>query len=52
MLHVVDYSRLRVGMNILTNRLRVLNNKFNLDWSNQTFEWFKLKSKTTFLGGY
>ena len=49
MLHIVDYSRLRVGKNNLTNLLCVLNNKVNLDWLNQTFEWFKLKSKTTFL---
>ena len=49
MLQNVDLSRLRVGKNIFTNRLRVLNNKFKLDWQNQTYEWFKLNLKTTFM---
>ena len=49
MLQIIDHSRLRVGKNILTNHLRVLNNKVRLEWLNQTYEWFKLKSKTTFM---
>ena len=45
---VVDYSRIRVGMNILTNRMRDLNEKINLDWLNQSFSSYKIKCKAIF----
>ena len=48
MFHIVDYSRVRVGKIILTERMRVLNDKINLDWLNQSFSSFKIKCKPSF----
>ena len=38
-----DYSRLKIGRNILCNRLNELNNQVDLDWLNQSLISFKLK---------
>ena len=42
-------SRYKVGNNILSNRLIVLNRKVELNWFNLTFNSFKIKCKNTFL---
>ena len=40
---------LRVGNNILVNRLATLNNKVPLEWLNLSFNSYKIKAKTAFL---
>ena len=45
MIHIVDYSRMRVGKNILANRLSIINEKISLDWLNLSFDSFKIKCK-------
>ena len=44
-----DESALRIGKNILMNRLGILNNKIDYDWLNQSLNTFKIKSKKLFL---
>ena len=44
-----DESSLRIGKNLLMNRLGVLNNLIEYDWLNQGLNTFKLKSKKLFL---
>ena len=44
-----DESSLRIGKNLLMNRLGVLNNLIEYDWLNQSLNTFKLKSKKLFL---
>ena len=44
-----DYSRLKIGRNVLCNRLNELNNQINLDWLNQSLISFKLKMKSLLL---
>ena len=46
--HVIDCSNLRVGKNILCNRLTCLNNEIKLDWLNLSLTAFKLKAKSIF----
>ena len=46
---VVDTARLKVGRNILCNRLKLLNGKIDLDWLLFSYEKYKLKSKSIFL---
>ena len=43
MFQINDYSRLKIGINILCNRLNELNNQVDLDWLNQSLISFKLK---------
>ena len=43
-------NRLKVGMNILSNRLGIINNVILLDWLNQSIDSFKVKTKKMFLG--
>ena len=47
--HINDYSNLRIGKNILANRLPTLNNQINLDWLNLSLNAYKLKVKDLFL---
>ena len=47
--HITDKSRLKIGINVICNRLKVLNNKINLDWLNLSLTSFKLKMKEMFL---
>ena len=47
--HINDYSTLRIGKNILANRLPTLNNQINLDWLNLSLNAYKLKVKDLFL---
>ena len=44
-----DFSKTRVGRNIIANRMTVLNNQINLDWLNLSLISFKLKVKNLFL---
>ena len=46
---ISDYSRLKVGKNVLANRLRILNNQIDLDWLNLSLNSFKIKMKNVFL---
>ena len=49
MFQINDFSRLKVGKNILCNRLTVLNNQIQLNWLNLSLTSFKLKVKSIFL---
>ena len=44
-----DYSKIRIGKNIIANRMTILNNLINLDWLNLSLIAFKLKVKDLFL---
>ena len=47
--HLINTSKYKIGINILSNRLKILNGKIPLDWLNETFESFKIKVKVLFL---
>ena len=47
--HITDVSRLKIGINIMCNRLKVLNDKINLDWLNSSLTSYKIKMKEIFL---
>ena len=49
MFHISDFSKIKIGKNILCNRLTVLNGQIKLDWLNLSLTAFKLKIKRTFL---
>ena len=49
MFHISDFSKIKIGKNILCNRLTVLNGQIKLDWLNLSLTTFKLKIKRTFL---
>ena len=42
-------NRLRMGMNTMSNRLWILNDKIPLDWLNLSLETFKIKMKSMFI---
>ena len=44
-----DYSNLKIGKNIMTNRLGILNNQIDYDWLNLSLTSFKLRCKALFL---
>ena len=44
-----DMSNLRIGKNVLSNRLGILNNEINYEWLNLTLTGFKLKCKNLYL---
>ena len=44
-----DVSNLRIGRNILMNRLNCINNKIDYSWMNKTIDSFKILCKLTFL---
>ena len=46
---IYDCSSIRVGKNIIANRMPILNNLINLDWLNLSLIAFKLKVKELFL---
>ena len=50
--HITDKSRLKIGINIMCNRLKVLNDRINLDWLNLSLTSYKLKMKEIFLSNY
>ena len=45
----VDVSNVRVGRNILSDRLTVIKNKIEYDWLNKSLNSFKLIYKSEFL---
>ena len=47
--HINDVSNVKVGKNILCNRLTCLNGLIKLDWLNLSLIAFKLKAKSIFL---
>ena len=47
--HITDNSRIKIGSNIMCNRLKVLNDKINFYWLNLSLNTFKLKMKEIFL---
>ena len=49
MFHIIDISRMRVGKNVLANRLTLLNDKILLEWLNLSYDQFKIKCKDKFL---
>ena len=48
--HFVDASSFKIGKNIISNRLNLLNDKIDYNWLNLEFTPFKLKCKLLFLG--
>ena len=44
-----DFSNLKIGKNILMNKMGVLNNEINYSWLNLSLTSFKLKCKEIFL---
>ena len=42
-------NRLRLGMNQMSNRFWIINDKIPLDWLNNSFETFKVKMKEMFI---
>ena len=44
-----DLSKRKIGKNLITNRLTILNNKIPYDWLNVNIVSFKLKCKELFL---
>ena len=47
--HINDYSRTKVGRNLICNRLTCLNGQLKLEWLNLTTLAFKIKAKSIFL---
>ena len=46
---VFDNSRLKIGKNLLLNRMTILNNELNYDLMNVSYNSFKVKCKEKFL---
>ena len=44
-----DVSRIKIGKNILTNKLTILNNLIEYDWLNKSLDSYKLICKFLFL---
>ena len=49
MFQINDVLNIKIGKNILCNRLTVLNRQIKLDWLNLSLTAFKLKAKSLFL---
>ena len=47
----IDKSRLKVGKNILANRLTALNGQIKYEWLNLSRNQFKIRAKDTLLIG-
>ena len=47
--NITPSGNYKIGNNILSNRLSVLNNKIELDWLNQSLQSFKITCKKIFL---
>ena len=47
--NVWDNSRIKIGKNIVVNRLKLINGKIYYDWLNLSFESYKVKCKALFL---
>ena len=48
-IQIVDLSRLKVGKNVLLNKLTSVNNLISFEWLNLWFDIYKLKCKSLFL---
>ena len=48
-LSVTKTNTLRVGANILVNRLSLVNNQIPLDWLNLNYDTYKIRCKQKFL---
>ena len=46
---IIDSSRNKVGKNKLINRLKIVSNKIEFAWLNQSFDTFKVRCKELFL---
>ena len=46
---IADVSRMKVGRNILVNRLNTLNGKIKYNWLNLTYDSFKIQCKQLLL---
>ena len=46
---IFDNANLRIGKNILTNRLNIINNEIKFNWLNLNLTSFKLKCKSLYL---
>ena len=47
--HIVDHSRVRVGKNLLMNRLSLINDSINYEWLNLSKGTYRIKCKDKFL---
>ena len=47
--HIVDHSRVRVGKNLLMNRLSLINDSINYDWLTLSKDTYKIKCKEKLL---
>ena len=48
-IQIYDVSRLKVGKNLMINRLSILNGQIKLDWLNLGLNSFKIKMKQLFM---
>ena len=48
-IQIFNVSNYKVGENLLTNRLKSLNNKIEFNWLNESFNSYKVKCKKLFL---
>ena len=46
---LIDTSRLKIGKNIMINRLRIINGKIRYTWLNLSFDTYTFKCKNLFL---
>ena len=46
--HIVDHSRVRVGKNILMNRLSLINSSINYEWLNLSKDTYKSNVRKKF----
>ena len=46
---IVDRSKLKIGKNIMLNRLLILNRQIDFDWLNLSLNSFKMKIKRLFI---
>ena len=47
--HITENSRLKIGRNLMINRLKILNGQINYDWLNESLNLFKISCKAIFL---
>jgi hypothetical protein len=48
-IRVVDTSKLKIGKNLVVNRIKLINGKIMYAWLNLTYESYKIKCKAVFL---
>ena len=48
-IRLFDTSNIRIGKNILSNRLTIMNNEIEFDWLNKSLNSYKLICKSQFL---